>query len=392
VTNIWPEPPFDYRDPDIRANEDDYLARQRQVCPVMRSDEFGGFWALTKFADIAEAAHDHEHFTTTVGPTIPLFGRPYGSKPLTSDPPEHGKYRSILQPFFSPRAIAGMEPIIRELVQEHIAGFVEDGHADLMKVLGEPIPAQALGLLLGLDRRRALEILANNKASQRSGVGEDSGALEQARARALRILTEEIESRRAEPRDDLLSTIVHAEIDGEPVSDDVRYGMVSMLFVAGVDTTVSGITNTLALLCDYDEGYRGELLADRDALDRFIVESLRFDAPVFGLARSVVGGACMRGVEMQDGDRVLLVWPSGNRDPERIPDPDRFDPDRKPGGNVTFGWGRHRCIGDHLAKLEIRVVVEEVLRAIPAFTRASVGPLPRRLDLEHGPSALEVVW
>ncbi|MFI5960331.1 cytochrome P450 [Cryptosporangium sp. NPDC051539] len=392
MTNIWPEPRFDYRDPDIRNNEDEYLARQRDVCPVIRSEDFGGFWALTKFADIAEAANDHERFTTTVGPTIPPYGRPYGSKPLTSDPPEHGVYRKLLQPFFSPAATAAMEPLVRTIVRERIAEFVGQGKGDLMAELGEPVPAQVMAVLLGLDRSRSQQISLMNKKTQRSSVGEDLRSAEEVQAEILRFLTEEIESRRAGPRDDLLSTIVHSEVDGEPVTDEIRYGMATMLIVAGTDTTVSGIVNTLFHVSRYGPDFRQALLDDPEKLDLFVNEALRFDAPVFGLARSVVGDVCLRDVEMKDGDRVLLLWGSGNHDAERFDDPDTFDPDRRPAANLTFGWGRHRCLGDKLAKLEIRVVVEEVLAAMPEFRRVTDDPPPLRMDLEHGPSALEVVW
>jgi cytochrome P450 len=387
-----PSPPFDYRNESMRRHEEEYLRTQRAKCPVMRSAEFGGFWALTKFDDIAAAAHDHEHFTTTEGPTIPAFGRPYGSKPLTSDPPEHGKFRKIIQPYFTATAVQAMEPQIRAIVTEKVTAIAGRHRADFMTELGEPIPAEVMALTLGLDPERARDISAMNKKTQQAGVAADSAATAEVRARALEFLTTEIETRRREPRGDLLSTIVHAEVDGEPITDDVRYGMANMLIVAGTDTTVSGIVNTLALLARYPVSYRRELVANRDTLDGFINESLRYDAPVFGLARSVKQPVCVRGAQLAKGDRVLLLWGSGNRDADRFADPDIFDPGRTQAANLTFGWGRHRCIGDHLARLEIRVAVEEVLGHMPGYRLADDTPLPVRTDLEHGPRSLPVVW
>jgi cytochrome P450 len=392
LTPAEPDPPFDYRDEFIRAHEEDYFRTQRERCPVLRSEEFGGFWALTKFDDIAAAAHDHEHFTTTGGPTIPSFGRPYGAKPLTSDPPEHAKYRKILQPFFTAAAVAAMEPLVRTIVRERVADIRDRGAADFMTELGEPVPAEVMAVTLGVGRERAVEISLMNKKTQSSAINADAAGTAEVQARILEFITAEIESRRREPRDDLLSAIVHSEVDGEPITDDIRYGMAMMLIVAGTDTTVSGITNTLALLAHRSVGYRGSLLAEPDLLSGFVNESLRYDAPVFGLARTVREPVRMRGVAMRPGDRVLLLWGSGNRDADRWADADTFDPDRKETGNLTFGWGRHRCIGDHLAKLEIRVVVEEVLRTMPGYRLADAGPLPMRTDLEHGPRSLPVVW
>ncbi len=387
-----PSPPFDYRDESIRIREADYLKEQRETCPVMHSAEFGGFWALTKFDDIAAAAHDHEHFTSTGGPTIPSFGRPYGSKPITCDPPEHGKFRKILQPYFTPAAVQQMEPLIRTIVTDRIATLADRQEADFMVELGYPVPAEVMAVTLGLERERARDISWMNQATQRLAVAQDAAGMAEVQARILEFLTAEIESRRAEPKDDLLSAIVHSVVDGEPISDPIRYGMATMLIVAGTDTTVSGITNTLALLAGFPAQYRQDLLDDPAKLLAFINESLRYDAPVLGLARTVSQPVEVRGAHLEPGERVLLMWGSGNRDADRFADPDTFDPEREETGNLTFGYGRHRCIGDHLAKLEIRVVVEEVIKHMPNFKLADDKPLPLRLDLEHGPRSLPVVW
>ncbi len=387
-----PSPPFDYRDESIRVREEDYFRDQREKCPVMHSSEFGGFWALTKFDDIATAAHDHERFTTTDGPTIPSFGRPYASKPLTSDPPEHGKFRKILQPFFTPGAVQAMEPLVREIVTDRIAALAGRTAADFMVELGYPVPAEVMAATLGVGREVAPDISLMNQKTQHAAVTGDIEGTREVQGRIVAFLTREIDARRGEHKGDLLSTIVHSEVDGEPVTDDIRFGMATMLIVAGTDTTVSGMTNTLALLAGFPAEYRQNLLDDRAKLLAFINESLRYDAPVLGLARTVREPVCMRGAEMQPGDRVLLLWGSGNRDADRFADPDTFDPDRKETSNLTFGYGRHRCIGDHLAKLEIRVVVEEVLKNMPNFRLATDEPLPLRTDLEHGPRSLPVVW
>lgn len=387
-----PNPPFDYRDEAIRVREADYFREQREKCPVMHSSEFGGFWALTKFDDIAAAAHDHEHFTTTDGPTIPSFGRPYASKPLTSDPPEHGKFRRILQPYFTPAAVQAMEPLVREIVTGKVAGLSDRNAADFMVELGYPVPAEVMAATLGVGREVAGDISLMNQKTQHAAVTGDIQGTREVQARILEFLTREIDARRDAPQGDLLSAIVHSEVDGEPVTDDIRFGMATMLIVAGTDTTVSGITNTLALLAGFPTDYRQSLLDDRARLLAFVNESLRYDAPVLGLARTVREPLRVRDADLRTGDRVLLLWGSGNRDADRFADPDTFDPERAETSNLTFGYGRHRCIGDHLAKLEIRVVVEEVLQTMPDFRLAGDEPLPLRTDLEHGPRSLPVVW
>lgn len=387
-----PVPPFDYRDESIRVREHEYLRKQREKCPVMHSSEFGGFWALTKFDDIVAAAHDHEAFTTTDGPTIPPFGRPYASKPLTSDPPEHGKYRKVLQPYFTAAAVQAMEPLVREIVTDRIAGLSGRREADFMLELGYPVPAEVMAATLGVGREVAGDISLMNQKTQHAAVTGDTAGTAEVQARIVKFLTKEIDARRTEPNGDLLSTIVHCTIDGAPITDDIRYGMATMLIVAGTDTTVSGITNTLALLAGFPANYRRSLLDDRGKLLAFINEALRYDAPVLGLARTVRKPVCMRGVELRPGERVLLLWGSGNHDADRFADPETFDPDRRETSNLTFGYGRHRCLGDHLAKLEIRVVVEAVLTHMPDYRLADGEPVPPRTDLEHGPRSLPVVW
>lgn len=387
-----PTPPFDYTDKDIRENEFEYLKEQRDRCPVMHTDAFGGFWALTKFEDIASAAHDHEHFTTTDGPTIPSFGRPFLAKPLTSDPPEHGKYRKILQPYFTPAAVAEKEDLVREIVVDHVDSIRDRHEADLAYEVGYPVPAEIMAVTLGLDRARGEDISRMNQRSHTSAVTKDAETNAEVSKEALAFLREELGKRDANPTGDLLSAIMHAEVDGERLPDDVRYGMAQMLIVAGTDTTVSGITNTLALLARYPEHQDG-LLTNPERLEAFINESLRYDAPVFGLARTVRTPVRVRGVEMEPGERVLLLWGSGNHDADKYDEPDEFVPGRKEAVNLTFGHGRHRCIGDHLAKLEIRVTVEEVLTRLGTIRlRDPDLPLPVRNDLEHGPSSLPVVW
>lgn len=383
---------FDHTDPVAAQDIYRTLATAREECPVLHSSHHGGFYALTRYADVTRAANDHVHFTTTKGVTVPPLGLPTASVPLTTDPPEHKNYRRALQPFFTPPAVAAMESGIRRVVVEHVEAFATRGRADLVAELAGPVPCIVIAMLLGLDRS-VWSTFSEwvDRMESASHVG-DVATRKLFADKLYELLVTEVEARKTEPRDDLLTTIAQVTVDGEPVPDAIRYGMAQLLLVAGHDTTVSGIGNVLRHLMEHPE-LRAKVIGDPTLLDRVIEESLRFESPVFGLARTVATETTVEDTTMCPGDKVLLMYGSANHDHRRYPDPETFDPlrtDRPP--HVAFGYGRHRCIGEHLARLEMRVVVEELLRRIPNYRLAPDATIDMRTALVRGPRALDVVW
>jgi len=388
------EPVIDFDHTDPVAAQDIYsvLAGARERCPVLHGTSHGGFWALTRFDDVVASANDHEHFTTRQGVTIPPLGLPTGSVPLTTDPPEHKAYRRALQPFFTPPAIARLEESIRQVAIEHVEAFAERGHADLVQELAGPVPCIVIAMILGLDRSLWAsfnEWVDGMEAA--SHVGDVAGRDRYA-AKLYELLVSEVERRKAEPRDDLLSTIANLAIDGAQVPDLVRYGMAQLILVAGHDTTVNGIGSALRHLMEHPQ-LREQTRNDAQLRDRVIEESLRFESPVFGLARTVSSDVCVGDTDLRPGDKVLLMYGSANHDPRRFPDPESYDPvreDRPP--HVAFGFGRHRCIGEHLARLEMRVVIDELLRRVPDYRLAPGAKIEMRTALVRGPKSLPVIW
>jgi cytochrome P450 len=386
------EADFDHTDPVAAQDIYRVLAASREQCPVLHSSHHGGFWAFSQFTDVTGAANDHVHYTTREGVTVPPLGLPTGSVPLTTDPPEHKYYRRALQPFFTPTAVAQLESPIRAVVVELIDSFAADGHADLVAELAGPVPCIVIAMILGLDRSHWTSFMAWVDGMEAASHIGDVAARQRYAGQLYEFLVTEVEQRKAAPRDDLLTAIATMTLEGAEVSDAIRYGMAQLILVAGHDTTVAGIGSMLRHLMEHP-GLRARAREDNAVLARAIEESLRFESPVFGLARTVTCPVTVQERELEPGDKVLLMFGAANHDPLRFPDPEVFDADRddRP-PHIAFGFGRHRCIGEHLARLEMRIVAEELLRRVPEYTLAAGATIPMRTALVRGPLSLEVTW
>ena len=386
------EADFDHTDPEAAQDIYSMLAASRERCPVLNSSRHGGFWAFSRFADVTGAANDHVHYTTREGVTVPPLGLPTGSVPLTTDPPEYKFYRRALQPYFTPAAVAGLENPIRQVVIERIESFAADGRGDLVAELAGPVPCIVIAMILGLDRGHwssFMEWVDGMEAASHTG---DAAARQRYAAKLYEFLVTEVERRKTAPRDDLLTAIATVTLDGAEVSDAIRYGMAQLILVAGHDTTVAGIGSLLRHLMEHPD-LRARAREDETVLARAIEESLRFESPVFGLARTVTCPVTVQERKLEPGDKVLLMFGSANHDPLRFPDPEVFDADRddRP-PHIAFGYGRHRCIGEHLARLEMRVVAEELLQRVPDYRLAPGAEIRMRTALVRGPLSLEVTW
>jgi cytochrome P450 len=386
------EADFDHTDPVAAQDIYRVLASSREQCPVLHSSHHGGFWAFSQFADVTGAANDHAHYTTREGVTVPPLGLPTGSVPLTTDPPEHKYYRRALQPFFTPAAVAQLEGPIRAVVVELVESFAAEGHADLVAELAGPVPCIVIAMILGLDRSHWTSFMGWVDAMEAASHVGDVAARQRCAAQLYEFLVTEVEQRKTAPRDDLLTAIATMTLEGAEVSDAIRYGMAQLILVAGHDTTVAGIGSLLRHLMEHP-GLRARAREDGAVLARAIEESLRFESPVFGLARTVTCPVTVQERELEPGDKVLLMFGAANHDPLRFPEPEVFDADRddRP-PHIAFGFGRHRCIGEHLARLEMRIVAEELLRRVPGYSLAAGAGIPMRTALVRGPLSLQVTW
>jgi cytochrome P450 len=391
-TGPGPEQDFDF---DYTQYGDDLyavLAEQRDRCPVVHGSRFGGYWTLISFDDVATAVHDADHFTSTKGTTVPSLGLAALSIPATADPPEHARYRRVVQPHFTLPTVAETEMAIRSVVVEQIEAVAAQRRADIMQVIANPVPSIVIALTLGIERDRWGEIRRWTQAIMDATYAEDVDAKVAANVGLGELLESLIASRRENPRDDLLTRIVRCEIDGRPLDPRLIYGMVQLLVIAGHETTVAGIGNIVRHVVERPR-VRARLREEAGYVERVVEESLRFEAPVFGLSRRVKAEVCLHGTRLRPDDQVLMAFGAANRDPRRFTDPDTFDPDRPDvRRHIAFGHGRHRCLGEHLARAEMRIVVEELFARLPALRIDPAHPIEMVAGLVRGPKALHVTW
>jgi cytochrome P450 len=383
---------FDHTDPTIANDIYEWVAERRGTCPVVQSAKFGGFSAAFNYAEVVVAAQDADRFSSAGEIDIPNIGTAIKSYPLQADPPEHAKYRRLLQPHFTPASITSFSETIREVVVERIEALVPEGRAEVVSQLAQPVPAIAIALILGIDRARWQDLQDWTKGMLEATIAGEPGRARASGQRLFDFIVAEVESRRREPRDDLLTVISQATVDGKEVDDEVRWGMAQVLMIAGHETTVNATANLVHHLATRPE-LRAGVAADPAVRAKVITESLRFESPVFGLARTVVRDTELGGVVLGEGERLLVCFAAANRDPARFEEADTFDPYRESNRyQVAFGYGRHRCIGEHLARMELDIIIEELLRRIPHYRMQAGTPVDMRMATVRGPKKVEIVW
>lgn len=360
---------FDHTEPAYNENVHEIWADLRSSCPVAHSDRFGGTWLPTRHDDISAIAYDMENYTSlgvVVSPFRPDDTRPMGgAPPITSDPPFHAEARRLLLAPFSPKLIAGWEDRTRDLCRQLIADLpVEDGVVDVAQNYTQHIPVKVIAAMLGVpetDGDLFREFIRR--------ILESPGTTEVAEEETLEYyLLQKLEEHRAEPRDDLISYLLAAEFAGESLSEQHIVGSVLLLLLAGIDTTWSAIGSSLWHLATHPEDRR-RLVDDPSLMPTAVEELLRAYAPVT-MARLAAKDHELNGCPVSEGDWMLLPFPAANRDPEMFDRADEVIIDRARNRHAAFGLGVHRCLGSNLARLELRVALEEWLAAVPEFSLA----------------------
>jgi cytochrome P450 len=359
---------FDHHSPEFAADPWPQLAELRGTCPVARSDAYGGFWVVTSYEDIKAVALDDATFSSAQSILIPpKLNTKQRSIPIETDPPIFLEYRRVMQPLFTPQAVDRLEPAIESFVSRAIDEFIEHGHCDLVHDLADPVPAMTTLHKLGLpidEWARFAEPL-HKTVFLRQGNPLRDGVIEQL-AWIRQTIVSAIAERRKSPRDDMISYLLAAHVGDRPIHDEEATEMVMLTIQGGFDTTGSAISNALLHL-DRDRDHRQRLVDDPSLIPTAVEEILRFEAPQFALARTATKDVTVGGCPVKEGERLLLVWASGNRDETVFPDPDTVDIERYPNRHMTFGIGAHRCLGSTLARRQIQLAVRGVLRRLPDY-------------------------
>ncbi len=396
---------FDHTDDRWVADPYSIWDDLRRRCPVAHTDRYGGAWLPVRHDDVVAVAYDTEHFTSRsvvvseLRPGPDDLPAPIGlAPPITSDPPFHALARRMLLPAFSPKAVAGYEAYTRQLCRELLdavgGAAVVDGSVDFAR----HIPLRVIVRMLGFP-----EADADVFRSFISGTLEDVGeSAEQREARVgeatmERYMDERIAEHLASPSDDLTGFLLGAELDGRKLHPDHVRGTMVLLLIAGIDTTWSAVGASLWHLATRP-GDRHRLAAavaargspgtgEAGLLGTAVEELLRAYAPVT-MARLVAKDVELGGRQLREGDWLLLPFPAANRDPAAFPDADKVVLDRAVNRHAAFGLGIHRCLGSNLARMELRVALEEWLTRYPDFELADPAGVVWSAGQIRGPRVL----
>jgi len=376
--------------------DDPYPAyrRLRDDAPLYH-DEGLDLWAFSRFDDVQSASKDWETFSSSVGgfgndidDTYQLF-LPAGDL-AGVDPPIHTRLRSALRLAFSPSALrVRFEPIVRAKAIELIEAFADAGRADFARDLARPLPGTTMFSWFGFPEADHPQLLEwfGEMLERDPGVRALPPRALAGRDRMRAYMQAAAEERRRAPREDLMSFLVAANEAGQITAEEVL-GSSMLLFVAGITTTSGLISNSLLHLDRFPD-QRALLRDDPSLVAAGIEELLRYDAPIQALARTTTRDVEAHGAVIPAGRRVALIWASANRDERRWEDPDRLDITRNQQRNVTFGDGIHHCLGAPLARLEARILFEELFRRIPEY--AVSGPIVRiKTPTDRGLESLPV--
>ncbi len=360
--------------PDMAANPQPVWKALRDEMPVMPINDLpsGKGVLLSRKEDIMEALRHPEIFSSNMDAVDLCNKRPM--IPLQIDPPDHKKFRKLLDPIFAPRKMQAMDAEVSTLVNNLIDGFIDKGEVDFAKQFSIPFPSEVFLTLLGLPLEELDTFLKMKDGIIRPDhvVGKLYGSTE-AKAYQQQIadsvydyFNEVLDKREIERKDDLLSMFLDAEMEGDRLTREDILDICFLFLIAGLDTVTATLDCMFSFLAQHPD-HRSQLVEDPEVIPNAIEELLRWETPVMGIARVAVADTELGGCPVQAGDAVMVMIGSANTDEAEFPDGDvvRFDRDVNP--HIAFGGGIHRCLGSHLARLELRVALREWHKRIPEY-------------------------
>jgi cholest-4-en-3-one 26-monooxygenase len=376
---------FDLNDPDLflRGFPHELFRRIRAEQPVFFHDEpeGPGFWVVSKYHDVIEVSRNPQVFSSSFGTNIrdtPPQGLPMlRLLMLNMDPPQHVKFRRIVQRGFTPRVIGQLGGHIRELARAIVDGVAKAGACEFVTQVAAELPLQVIVELLGVpmqDRSKVFEwsnrLIGFDDPDFRTSPEQGAAAAAQMFAYANQLALE----RKAKPQEDLITQLLLGEVDGENLTEMELDSFFLLLAVAGNETTRNQISLGMLELIQHPE-QRKLLLDQPERIDAAISEMLRFNSPVMYFRRTALQDAEIRGHAIREGQKVVMYYPSANRDEEVFERADSFDIGRESNPHLALGIGEHYCLGANLAHLELKLVFQELLGRLPDIELA--GPVRR---------------
>ncbi len=352
--------------------------------PVVRSP---GSVYITRAPEIDEVLHDPQRFSSN--PDAIYLGSDTGLIPLQVDPPEHVRYRRILDPLFAPRRMSALEDEVAALVNRCIDGFIDQGHCDFSEEIAVPIPSGTFLRLLGLPLSRLDEFLRvkDDMIRPSGATAEEQDAKRAAAGQwVFAMYGEALDERVSDPRDDILTVLGSLEQTGELTRQETL-NICYLLLTAGLDTVTDALECSVAFLARHPDHQR-QLVENPASIPAAVEELLRFETPVPAIARVSMADTELGGCPVWRDDKVSVLLAATNMDPDVFPDPLNVDFHRDANRHVSFGAGVHRCLGSHLARMELRVVLREWHRRIPEYRLAEGHTLlysPALREISHLP-------
>ena len=365
-----PEDPFAAMDPEMAAHPQPLFKMLRESLPVIPVENRGV--ALTRRVDVEEVFRHPEVFSSNADAVDLQNVRPL--IPLQIDPPDHKKYRKLLDPIFAPREVAKLEESLTAAVNELIDRFIDSGEVDFSAEFSTLFPTRVFLDLLGLPVDELPHFLALKDGIIRPHVAigsvfgsPESVAYQKQTADAIYAYFDTVlDERSAQRRDDLLSRFLDASVDGQQLPREDILDICFLFLIAGLDTVTASLDCMFAHLAEHPE-HRGQLVDDPTLIPAAIEELLRWETPVMGVVRVAVEDTEISGCPIHEGDMVMVMLSSVNTDEAELPDADVVRFDREANRHLAFGGGVHRCLGSHLARLELRVALREWHRRIPEY-------------------------
>jgi hypothetical protein len=388
---------FDHTDPTWVNNPFPIWDELRTTCPIAHSDRYGGTWLPVTHEHVSAIAYDTENFTSRavvvseVRPGPMDLPAPIGvAPPITSDPPFHAMARRLLLPAFAPRKVDALEPFTRQLCNDLLDALEGKDIVDAAVEYAQHIPLRVIAKMLGFPAedadyfRHVIHLILEEGITVTE---DDDERLVEGQALDA-YFDNQIADHVTNPRDDLTTFLLEAELDGNKLMHEHVRGTMLLILVAGIDTTWSAIGSALWHLAHNPEDLK-RLAAEPDLMPFAIEEMLRAYAPVT-MARLVAQDVEIGGCPMKEGDWVLLPFPAANRDPEFFDRADEVIIDREENRHAAFGLGIHRCLGSNLARMELRVAVEEWVKRFPDFELADPSAVTWAAGQVRGPRSISV--
>jgi cytochrome P450 len=338
----------------------------RENSPILRTDEGGT--VVSRHEDVEFALRHSELFSSdmdavSIGNVRPLI-------PLQINPPEHVKYRRLLDPLFAPKQVALLENDVRKLSNQLIDDFIDTGECEFNHTFAIPLPCTVFLRLLGLPLED-LELFLEFKNNIIRPPAKDQAEFERVQAatgqRIYAYFDKVLDERERQPRDDLMSGFLEAEVDGQRLKREDILDICYLFLLAGLDTVTASVGCMVSYLASHPE-QRQRLVDDPALVPGAVEELLRWETPVPGVPRVLTDAVELSGEQLEAGERVTVLLGSANIDEHEFPEPDHVDFERPANRHLAFGGGMHRCLGSHLARLELRVALEALHERIPDYT------------------------